>query len=186
MLIALSVTESYSCYVASRSLIKDHYDHSFCLSGLGTNVRSIDYDICAKISVTRLASVSVSLMSTPTPLSLRGQMRKRECRLRLDEFGPKLYENFNRARILPSASVPQTGRNPGLWKRKGQSADSSVLSHPMMWLDERIFGMSSCFHRIDADCRMPDLSFPGSVADKSRLEQKRRDRTVCLGRWSRI
>jgi hypothetical protein len=24
--------------------------------------------------------------------------------------------------------------------RKGDGADSSVLSHPMLWLDERIFG----------------------------------------------
>lgn len=29
--------------------------------------------------------------------------------------------------------------------RKGQAADSSVLSHPMLWLDERIFGKSHCF-----------------------------------------
>ncbi|ODO07219.1 glycerol-3-phosphate O-acyltransferase/dihydroxyacetone phosphate acyltransferase [Cryptococcus wingfieldii CBS 7118] len=58
----------------------------------------------------------------------------------IDEFGPELYDNFQRGRILPSASVPQTGRNPGLLSRKSQSADSSVLSHPMLWLDERIFG----------------------------------------------
>ncbi|KAK8865983.1 hypothetical protein IAR55_001133 [Kwoniella newhampshirensis] len=58
----------------------------------------------------------------------------------IDEFGPKLYENFQKARILPSASVPQTGRNPGMFVRKGQAADQSVLSHPMLWLDERIFG----------------------------------------------
>ncbi|WWD17819.1 hypothetical protein CI109_102262 [Kwoniella shandongensis] len=58
----------------------------------------------------------------------------------IDEFGPKLYENFQRARILPSASVPQTGKNPGMFTRKGQAADQSVLSHPMLWLDERIFG----------------------------------------------
>ncbi|KGB77416.1 glycerol-3-phosphate O-acyltransferase/dihydroxyacetone phosphate acyltransferase [Cryptococcus deuterogattii R265] len=58
----------------------------------------------------------------------------------IDEFGPKLYDNFERGRILPSASVPQTGRTPGLLSRKSQTADSSVLSHPMLWLDERIFG----------------------------------------------
>jgi hypothetical protein len=44
------------------------------------------------------------------------------------------------ARILPSATVPQTGRNPGMFVRKSAGADSSVLSHPMLWLDERIFG----------------------------------------------
>lgn len=60
----------------------------------------------------------------------------------IEDFGPKLYENFNQARILPSASVPQTGRTPGMFVRKSQAADSSVLSHPMLWLDERIFGWS--------------------------------------------
>ncbi|AAW42180.1 glycerol-3-phosphate O-acyltransferase, putative [Cryptococcus deneoformans JEC21] len=60
----------------------------------------------------------------------------------IDEFGPQLYDNFQKGRILPSASVPQTGRNPGLLSRKSQTADSSVLSHPMLWLDERIFGWS--------------------------------------------
>jgi glycerol-3-phosphate O-acyltransferase/dihydroxyacetone phosphate acyltransferase len=27
-----------------------------------------------------------------------------------------------------------------MFVRKSQAADSSVLSHPMLWLDERIFG----------------------------------------------
>ncbi|WVQ82544.1 hypothetical protein IAT38_004673 [Cryptococcus sp. DSM 104549] len=58
----------------------------------------------------------------------------------IDEFGPKMYDNFQTGRILPSATVPQTGRTPGMFTRKSQTADSSVLSHPMLWLDERIFG----------------------------------------------
>lgn len=41
--------------------------------------------------------------------------------------------------MLPSSSVPQTGRHQGLMSRKAQASDS-VLSHPMLWLDERIFG----------------------------------------------
>lgn len=57
----------------------------------------------------------------------------------IDEFGPQLYENFDKARILPSASVPQNGRS-GMFNRRTQAADSSVLSHPMLWLDEQIFG----------------------------------------------
>ena len=28
--------------------------------------------------------------------------------------------------------------------RKGETADSSMLAHPMLWLDERIFGKSPC------------------------------------------
>jgi hypothetical protein len=38
--------------------------------------------------------------------------------------------------------VPQTGRAPGMIYRKSAAADSSVLSHPITWLDERIFGWS--------------------------------------------
>ncbi|ORY32320.1 hypothetical protein BCR39DRAFT_523975 [Naematelia encephala] len=60
----------------------------------------------------------------------------------IDEFGPKLYANFDQARILPSSTVPQTGGTPGMFKRKSGAPDSSVLSHPMLWLDERIFGWS--------------------------------------------
>lgn len=41
--------------------------------------------------------------------------------------------------MLPSSSVPPTGRHPGMMSRKSQASDS-VLSHPMLWLDERIFG----------------------------------------------
>jgi glycerol-3-phosphate O-acyltransferase/dihydroxyacetone phosphate acyltransferase len=58
---------------------------------------------------------------------------------KLDEFGPQLYENFDRSRMLPSASVPQTGSRPTMFSRKSHTGDS-VLSHPMLWLDERIFG----------------------------------------------
>jgi glycerol-3-phosphate O-acyltransferase/dihydroxyacetone phosphate acyltransferase len=43
---------------------------------------------------------------------------------------------------MASASVPQTGRAPGMIYRKSANADSSVLSHPITWLDERIFGWS--------------------------------------------
>lgn len=47
----------------------------------------------------------------------------------VDEFGPKLYENFDKQRMLPSAST-----------KKAQHVEASVLSHPINWLDERIFG----------------------------------------------
>lgn len=73
-----------------------------------------------------------------------------------DDFGPKLWVNFHQSRLRPAASVPQTGENPGLMYRKGDGADSSVLSHPMLWLDERIFGESfdpsslPAWNRIDA------------------------------------
>lgn len=45
------------------------------------------------------------------------------------EFGPKLYENFERSRYMPSAKSP-----------KSRAQDESVLTHPINWLDNRIFG----------------------------------------------
>lgn len=47
----------------------------------------------------------------------------------VDEFGPKMFENFDKARMLPSAST-----------KKNQHVEPSMLSHPINWLDERIFG----------------------------------------------
>ncbi|KAF9820211.1 hypothetical protein IEO21_01644 [Rhodonia placenta] len=65
----------------------------------------------------------------------------------ISEFGPKLYENFDEYRILvPSASVPASSGQPGIWRRKsgtgGIDAQGNLLVHPMTWLDERLFGWS--------------------------------------------
>jgi glycerol-3-phosphate O-acyltransferase/dihydroxyacetone phosphate acyltransferase len=49
------------------------------------------------------------------------------------EFGPKMWENFADSRMMPQATSPR-GSAP--------TADSSVLSHPVAWLDNRIFGWS--------------------------------------------
>ncbi|KZT11387.1 glycerol-3-phosphate O-acyltransferase [Laetiporus sulphureus 93-53] len=63
------------------------------------------------------------------------------------EFGPKLYDDFDANRILvPSASVPPSSGQNGLWRRKsgtgGVDAQGNLLVHPMTWLDERLFGWS--------------------------------------------
>ncbi|KAF9451058.1 glycerol-3-phosphate O-acyltransferase [Macrolepiota fuliginosa MF-IS2] len=65
----------------------------------------------------------------------------------INEFGPKLYEDFNQSRILvPSASVPPSTGTPGLWRRKSGTgavdAPGLGLTHPMTWIDERLFGWS--------------------------------------------
>ncbi|KAJ6482556.1 hypothetical protein C8R45DRAFT_304732 [Mycena sanguinolenta] len=63
----------------------------------------------------------------------------------INDFGPELYQDFNEWRILvPSASVPPSSGTPGLWRRKSGTgavdAQGLGLTHPMTWLDERIFG----------------------------------------------
>ncbi|KAG5643476.1 hypothetical protein DXG03_000864 [Asterophora parasitica] len=65
----------------------------------------------------------------------------------INDFGPKLYEDFNEWRILvPSASVPPSTGTPGLWRRKSGTgavdAQGLGLTHPMTWIDERLFGWS--------------------------------------------
>ncbi|KIK08660.1 hypothetical protein K443DRAFT_84557 [Laccaria amethystina LaAM-08-1] len=63
----------------------------------------------------------------------------------INDFGPRLYEDFNEARILvPSASVPPSSGASGLWRRKSSTgavdAQGLGLTHPMTWIDERLFG----------------------------------------------
>ncbi|KAF7299209.1 Protein kinase domain-containing protein [Mycena indigotica] len=63
----------------------------------------------------------------------------------INDFGPQQYPDFDQWRILvPSASVPPSGGTPGLWRRKsgngGVDAPGLGLTHPMTWLDERLFG----------------------------------------------
>ncbi|KAL0946932.1 hypothetical protein HGRIS_013092 [Hohenbuehelia grisea] len=84
----------------------------------------------------------------------------------INEFGPKLYNDFDQVgtlnnkhllpilipslrqwRILvPSASVPPSSGTPGMWRRKSGvgavDAQGLGLTHPMTWLDERLFGWS--------------------------------------------
>ncbi|KAG8864956.1 hypothetical protein FRB96_003544 [Tulasnella sp. 330] len=66
----------------------------------------------------------------------------------INEFGPKLYDDFDEWRIhVPSSSAPPSTGTPGIWRRKsgsggGVDAQGQLLVHPMNWLDERLFGWS--------------------------------------------
>ncbi|KAG6854305.1 hypothetical protein C0991_008200 [Blastosporella zonata] len=70
----------------------------------------------------------------------------------INDFGPKLYEDFDEWRILvPSASAPPSTGTPGLWRRKSSTgavdAQGLGLTHPMTWIDERLFGWSRSAQR---------------------------------------
>ncbi|KAJ6596859.1 glycerol-3-phosphate O-acyltransferase [Mycena vulgaris] len=70
----------------------------------------------------------------------------------INTFGPRMYDDFNQWRILvPSASVPPSSGTPGLWRRKSGNgavdAQGLGLTHPMTWLDERLFGWSRSSNR---------------------------------------
>jgi len=65
----------------------------------------------------------------------------------INEYGPKLYDDFDKNRVVfPSSSVPMPSGIPGLRRRQNGAtaveAQENLLSHPMNWLDERLFGWS--------------------------------------------
>jgi len=63
----------------------------------------------------------------------------------INEFGPKIFDDFDQFRILVPASAPPS-TDPGIGRRKssvGQvDAQGNLLIHPMTWIDERLFGWS--------------------------------------------
>ncbi|KAH9966637.1 glycerol-3-phosphate O-acyltransferase [Russula dissimulans] len=65
----------------------------------------------------------------------------------INEFGPKLYDDFDKNRVLlPSSSAPMSSGKSGLWERGSGAAavetQENLLTRPMNWLDERLFGWS--------------------------------------------
>ncbi|KAF9480135.1 glycerol-3-phosphate O-acyltransferase [Pholiota conissans] len=83
----------------------------------------------------------------------------------INDFGPTIYSDFDevgwrylilfrfthpfsveKTRILPSASAPPSNGPSGLWRRKSSigavDAQGLGLTHPMTWIDERLFGWS--------------------------------------------
>lgn len=86
----------------------------------------------------------------------------------INEFGPKLFDDFDKNRVvLPSSSVPMSG----LWQRKsgvpGVEPQENLLVHPMSWLDERLFGWSRSAGRgtsawAGPPSKSPDISRPAS------------------------
>ncbi|KAG8779630.1 hypothetical protein FRC20_002845 [Serendipita sp. 405] len=78
--------------------------------------------------------------------AMRRELQK-EVSETIEEFGPKLYEDFDDWRMIPpTSSVPASGETLGLYRRKVHTGtidgQGSLLVHPMTWLDERLFGWS--------------------------------------------
>lgn len=63
--------------------------------------------------------------------------------LLIDELAPQVWEDFAENRILPNAAAPPAPEREALmWKQKKStsSASGDALSHPLQWMDERLFG----------------------------------------------
>ncbi|PWN49373.1 hypothetical protein IE53DRAFT_380607 [Violaceomyces palustris] len=61
----------------------------------------------------------------------------------IDEFGPQVWDDFEETRMPPASDAPPaTEREALIWKqkRKGSSDSTAMLTHPLTWVDERLFG----------------------------------------------
>ena len=61
----------------------------------------------------------------------------------IDELAPQVWEDFSENRMLPNASAPPPPEREALvWKQKAamSGASNDALSHPLQWMDERLFG----------------------------------------------
>lgn len=73
----------------------------------------------------------------------------------IEEFAPKLWADFEKYRILPSnADHQHTDSNrdgedgdestsPSMRRKSSYGPESSILQHPMTWIDEKLFGWST-------------------------------------------
>lgn len=61
----------------------------------------------------------------------------------IDELAPQVWEDFEENRVLPNAAAPPPPEREALvWKQKKSTSNASndALSHPLQWMDERLFG----------------------------------------------
>ncbi|SPO26849.1 related to SCT1 - glycerol 3-phosphate/dihydroxyacetone phosphate dual substrate acyltransferase [Ustilago trichophora] len=61
----------------------------------------------------------------------------------IDELAPQVWEDFAENRMLPHAAAPPPPQREALvWKQKKSTsgAGNDALSHPLQWMDERLFG----------------------------------------------
>lgn len=61
----------------------------------------------------------------------------------IDELAPQVWEDFAEHRMLPNAAAPPPPEREALvWKQRASTSGASndALSHPLQWMDERLFG----------------------------------------------
>ena len=102
----------------------------------------------------------------------------------IEEFAPKLWKDFESQRILPhsatsaaysASSPPGTPRGTSTKRRSTFGAESSILQHPMSWIDEKLFGWSTKSRRrrtIDGgDETTPGASEPQSPGSRDESDR---------------
>lgn len=114
----------------------------------------------------------------------------------IEEFAPRLWKDFESHRIIPPSSDPQhsyptsslespagTPHGASAKRKSTFGAESSILQHPMSWIDEKVFGWSTKSGRrrwasddgMTSDANTPMHSEPVTPAYKSEGEQDTAD-----------
>ncbi|KAF8326345.1 glycerol-3-phosphate O-acyltransferase [Cantharellus anzutake] len=103
----------------------------------------------------------------------------------INEFGPKLFEDFDSFRILVPASAPPSSGSTGLWRRKtavgGVDQQGTLLNHPMTWIDERLFGWSQSTRREPTSGSASLMTSHQGTPDVSDDEQENADYENVVG-----
>lgn len=117
----------------------------------------------------------------------------------INDYGPQQFKNFDEVRfvlsvnhpntnssdtqwriLIPAASAPPSGGTSGIWRRKSSTgavdAQGLGLTHPMTWLDERLFGWSH-----SGSSSGDDLSRSGTPTPTSAPEDEEGDYERVLG-----
>ncbi|KAH8099481.1 hypothetical protein BXZ70DRAFT_227939 [Cristinia sonorae] len=162
VLVALGLTPILYGFYAFLSFIAA-YNEGVCLSRLVmTPVMTLAMLPCFAYAALKFGEAGSDVLKSLRPLVLTlipGQQhhlnKLKKTRIRLaneladivNEFGPQLYADFDTKCVsAPAASAPPSSGRPGLWRRKSAvgavDAQGNLLSHPMTWLDERLFGWS--------------------------------------------
>ena len=90
-------------------------------------------------------------------LRLQRQEVTEELTSLIQEFAPKLWADFESGRIIPNSAFPQNYSSPSsdshlsrsqgsgsmIRRKSSYGPESSILQHPMTWIDEKLFGWSS-------------------------------------------
>ncbi|CED82465.1 glycerol-3-phosphate o-acyltransferase [Phaffia rhodozyma] len=84
----------------------------------------------------------------------------------INHFGPLMYEDFDEGRIQPAATVQPVSAD-----RSRSSTAQNIFSHPMSWIDEKLFGWSAASSAEDRAARQRRRSkSQGSSRAESRVE----------------
>lgn len=96
----------------------------------------------------------------------------------IDELAPSVFEDYEQSKIISpvtSKPPPQAGREALIWKEKGSATDgvnsdgSGLLTHPLSWVDERLFGWGTTSSKKKKGGSTGRRSFAGTASEQGEV-----------------